>query len=69
MERNPDNEAMCIEMRLSSAVSASLDRRKTPAARDALRPEIGILVELIARSVYERWKAGEPLAGAPVGPE
>ena len=30
-----------------------------------MRPEISLLVELLARSVYERWKAGEPVPGAP----
>ena|SRR5437016_2303792 len=30
-----------------------------------MRPEISLLVELLARSVYERWKAGEPVPGTP----
>jgi hypothetical protein len=30
-----------------------------------MRPEISLLVELLARSVYERWKAGQPVPGAP----
>jgi hypothetical protein len=30
-----------------------------------MRPEISLLAELLARSVYERWKAGQPVPGAP----
>ena len=33
-----------------------------------MRPEISLLVELLARSVYERWKAGEPVPGTPSPP-
>ncbi|MDB6107485.1 MAG: hypothetical protein JWO52_7484 [Gammaproteobacteria bacterium] len=33
-----------------------------------MRPEIEILVDLLARSIYERWKVGEFVPGAPLPP-
>jgi hypothetical protein len=33
-----------------------------------MTPEIEALLELLARSVYERWKAGELVPGEPVPP-
>ena len=33
-----------------------------------MRPEISLLVELLARSVYARWKAGQHFPGAPAAP-
>src|SRR5205085_11802095 len=38
------------------------------AAVSVMRPEIETLIELIARSIYERWKAGEVVPGAPAPP-
>jgi hypothetical protein len=53
-----------------SAVRAAAAAAKINCYRGVrvMRPEISLLVELLARSVYERWKAGEPVPGTPSPP-
>src|SRR5256885_5041038 len=45
--------------------------REAPIATQrvrVMRPEVSLLVEFLARSVYERWKAGQHVPGAPAAP-
>ena len=45
------------------------ERERGPNCRGfVVRPEIATLVQLLARAVYERWKAGEPVPGTPSPP-
>src|SRR5438034_6596352 len=54
---------------LSSAPAPGVRREdQLPRRVRVMRPEISLLVELLARSVYERWKAGQHVPGAPAPP-